>query len=108
MARAGLLLDLRAALEESRRTGTSSRREGVRVQADGLAAKVATFLAANDSCIDSRTPAELVFDLGVGDVFSVRIAGNVTSRKVLGSIEYGCAVAGAKLFWSWGIRGAGP
>lgn len=49
------------------------------------------------SCIDSRTPAELVFDLGVGDVFSVRVAGNVTSRKILGSIEYACAVAGAKL-----------
>ena len=49
------------------------------------------------SCIDSRTPAELIFDLGVGDIFSVRIAGNVTSRKVLGSMEYGCAVAGAKL-----------
>lgn len=54
-------------------------------------------LAVVLSCIDSRTPAELVFDLGVGDIFSVRIAGNVTSRKVLGSIEYGCAVAGAKL-----------
>jgi carbonic anhydrase/SulP family sulfate permease len=54
-------------------------------------------LAAVLSCIDSRTPAELIFDLGVGDVFSVRLAGNVTSRKALGSIEYACAVAGAKL-----------
>jgi carbonic anhydrase/SulP family sulfate permease len=54
-------------------------------------------LAVVLSCIDSRTPAELIFDLGVGDIFSVRIAGNVVSRKVLGSIEYGCAVAGAKL-----------
>ena len=49
------------------------------------------------SCIDSRAPTELIFDLGVGDIFSVRIAGNVTSRKVLASAEYGCAVAGAKL-----------
>ena len=49
------------------------------------------------SCIDSRSPAELIFDLGLGDIFSVRIAGNVTSQKVLGSLEYGCAVAGAKL-----------
>lgn len=49
------------------------------------------------SCIDSRTPAELIFDLGVGDVFSVRIAGNVAKQKVLGSIEYSCVVAGAKL-----------
>ena len=54
-------------------------------------------LAVILSCIDSRTPAELVFDLGLGDIFSVRIAGNVTSRKVLASAEYGCAVAGAKL-----------
>lgn len=54
-------------------------------------------LAVVLSCIDSRTPAELIFDLGVGDIFSVRVAGNITSRKVLGSIEYGCAVAGAKL-----------
>jgi carbonic anhydrase/SulP family sulfate permease len=54
-------------------------------------------LAVVLSCIDSRTPAELIFDLGVGDVFSVRVAGNITSRKILGSIEYGCAVAGAKL-----------
>ena len=54
-------------------------------------------LAVVLSCIDSRTPAELVFDLGLGDIFSVRIAGNVISRKVLASAEYGCAVAGAKL-----------
>lgn len=54
-------------------------------------------LAVVFSCIDSRTPAELIFDLGVGDIFSVRLAGNVISRKVLGSVEYGCAVAGAKL-----------
>ncbi|MFO0907118.1 MAG: SulP family inorganic anion transporter [Isosphaeraceae bacterium] len=54
-------------------------------------------LAVVLSCIDSRTPAELIFDLGMGDIFSVRIAGNITSRKVIGSIEYACAVAGAKL-----------
>lgn len=49
------------------------------------------------SCIDSRVPVELVFDLGVGDIFSVRVAGNVLSPAVLGSMEYGCAVAGARL-----------
>jgi len=49
------------------------------------------------SCIDSRTPAELIFDLGIGDIFSVRMAGHVTSEKVLGSLEYGCNVAGSKL-----------
>ncbi len=49
------------------------------------------------SCIDSRVPAELVFDLGIGDIFSVRVAGNVIGTKSLGSIEYGVSVAGAKL-----------
>lgn len=59
------------------------------------------------SCIDSRTPAEIVFDLGLGDVFSVRIAGNVISRKVIGSIEYSCAVAGAKLILVMGHTSCG-
>ncbi|MEO8498318.1 MAG: carbonic anhydrase, partial [Planctomycetota bacterium] len=54
-------------------------------------------LAVVFSCIDSRVPAELVFDLGIGDIFSVRVAGNIIGTKSLGSIEYGVAVAGAKL-----------
>jgi carbonic anhydrase/SulP family sulfate permease len=49
------------------------------------------------SCIDSRSPAELLFDLGLGDIFSVRLAGNVASPKALGSMEFACKVAGAKL-----------
>ncbi|QDS95439.1 Carbonic anhydrase [Roseimaritima multifibrata] len=54
-------------------------------------------IAAVLSCIDSRVPAELVFDLGVGDIFSVRVAGNVIGSYTLGSIEYGVGVAGVKL-----------
>lgn len=49
------------------------------------------------SCIDSRVSAELVFDQGLGDIFSVRIAGNFTNEDILGSMEFGCHVAGAKL-----------
>jgi len=49
------------------------------------------------SCIDSRVPAELVFDQGIGDIFSVRVAGNIVNEDVLGSIEYGCKVAGSKV-----------
>lgn len=49
------------------------------------------------SCIDSRVSAELVFDQGLGDIFSVRIAGNFVNEDILGSIEYGCKVAGSKL-----------
>lgn len=54
-------------------------------------------LAVILSCIDSRSPAELIFDAGVGDLFNVRIAGHVAREKVLASIEYACAVAGTKL-----------
>ncbi|HVJ80469.1 MAG TPA: bifunctional SulP family inorganic anion transporter/carbonic anhydrase [Planctomycetia bacterium] len=54
-------------------------------------------LAVVLSCIDSRSPAELILDLGVGDIYSVRVAGPVLGPSVIGSIEYGCAVAGAKL-----------
>ena len=49
------------------------------------------------SCIDSRVPAELVFDQGIGDIFSIRVAGNIINEDVLGSMEYGCKVAGSKI-----------
>lgn len=49
------------------------------------------------SCIDSRTSAELIFDQGLGDIFSVRIAGNFVNEDILGSMEFACKVAGSKL-----------
>ena len=49
------------------------------------------------SCIDSRVPVEQVFDVSVGDVFSVRVAGNISGTKSLGSIEYAVGVSGVKL-----------
>lgn len=49
------------------------------------------------SCIDSRTGAELIFDQGLGDIFSVRVAGNVVNEDVLGSMEFACQVAGSCL-----------
>ena len=49
------------------------------------------------SCIDSRTSAELIFDQGLGDIFSARIAGNVLNEDILGSMEFACKVAGAKV-----------
>ncbi|REK19554.1 MAG: sulfate transporter [Planctomycetota bacterium] len=54
-------------------------------------------LAVVLSCIDSRIPSEWLFDTGVSDIYSIRVAGNIISREVLGSLEYGCAVANAKL-----------
>lgn len=48
------------------------------------------------SCIDSRTSAELIFDQGLGDIFSCRVAGNVLNEDILGSMEFACRVAGSK------------
>lgn len=49
------------------------------------------------SCVDSRVPAEIVFDQGIGDIFSARVAGNSVNEDILGSMEYACKVAGSKL-----------
>jgi len=54
-------------------------------------------LAVVLGCIDSRTTTEIIFDLGMGDVFSIRVAGNVVNEDVLASMEFACKVAGAKL-----------
>lgn len=54
-------------------------------------------MAAVLGCIDSRAPAEVVFDLGLGDIFSARVAGNIATPELLGSLEYACAVVGSKL-----------
>lgn len=54
-------------------------------------------IAAILGCIDSRTTSELIFDLGLGDIFSVRVAGNIANDDILGSLEFACKVAGAKL-----------
>jgi carbonic anhydrase len=68
--------------------------------------------AAILSCIDSRTSAEIIFDQGLGDIFSIRVAGNVVNNDILGSMEFCCKVAGAKMIVVLGhtkcgaIRGA--
>lgn len=49
------------------------------------------------SCIDSRTSAELIFDQGLGDIFSCRIAGNILNEDILGSMEFACRIAGSKV-----------
>ncbi|MBS1568147.1 MAG: carbonic anhydrase [Bacteroidetes bacterium] len=59
------------------------------------------------SCMDSRTSAELIFDQGLGDIFSIRIAGNVVTPDVLGSIEYAVAAAGVKLVMVLGHTACG-
>jgi carbonic anhydrase len=59
------------------------------------------------SCSDSRVPVELVFDQGLGDVFSVRLAGNVASPNAIGSLEFSCKVLGSKLIVVMGHTGCG-
>ncbi|KTD57662.1 carbonic anhydrase family protein [Legionella shakespearei] len=49
------------------------------------------------SCIDSRTTAELIFDQGLGDIFSIRIAANIVNEDIIGSLEFACKIAGSKL-----------
>jgi carbonic anhydrase len=76
--------------------------EGRRRQRDFLAEQRATAAGQYPSavilgCIDSRGPAELVFDLGIGDVFNCRVAGNIQNPDILGSMEFATKVSGAKL-----------
>ena len=59
------------------------------------------------SCIDSRVPVETVFDMGVGDLFSIRVAGNVVNEDILGSLEFACYIAKAKLIVVLGHTGCG-
>ena len=66
-----------------------------------------TPFAAVLSCMDSRAPAEIIFDQGLGDIFSIRIAGNIISPGILGSLEYATAVAGSKLILVLGHTNCG-
>ncbi len=63
--------------------------------------------AAIVSCIDSRVPAEIVFDQGIGDIFSARLAGNIIEQDMLGSLEFACKIAGSKLIVVMGHSGCG-
>ena len=59
------------------------------------------------SCIDSRTSAEIIFDQGLGDVFSVRIAGNIINEDILGSMEFACKISGSKIITVLGHTNCG-
>lgn len=72
-----------------------------------LTGKVQKPFAVLLSCMDSRAPVEHLFDQGIGDVFSVRMAGNIISENVLGSLEYAVAVVGSKLIMVMGHSNCG-
>ena len=97
--------------------GNRRFREGKMTQHDYLAQKQATATGQSPgavilSCIDSRTPAEILLDAGIGETFNARVAGNIQNDDILGSMEFACAVVGAKVVLVMGhtscgaIRGA--
>jgi carbonic anhydrase len=59
------------------------------------------------SCVDSRAPAEIILDLGIGDMFNSRVAGNIVNEDILGSLEFACAVAGSKVLLVMGHTACG-
>lgn len=63
--------------------------------------------AAILSCIDSRVPPEIIFNQGIGEIFVARVAGNIVNRDILGSLEYACSVAGARLILVLGHTACG-
>lgn len=94
------------------REGNERFRANLRANRDLLAQRNETRegqwpFAAILSCIDSRTSAELIFDQGLGDIFSIRIAGNFLNEDILGSLEFACAIAGTKLVVVLGHSGCG-
>jgi carbonic anhydrase len=92
--------------------GNERFRTGKMVQHDYLAQKRASAAgqypaAVILSCIDSRAPAEIILDMGIGDSFNARVAGNIVNDDLLGSLEFACAVAGAKVVLVMGHTACG-
>jgi carbonic anhydrase len=92
--------------------GNQRFRAGKMQSHDYLAQKQATAsgqypAAAILSCIDSRAPAEIILDAGIGDTFNARVAGNIANDDLLGSLEFACALAGAKVVLVMGHTSCG-
>jgi carbonic anhydrase len=98
-------------LAEAKR-GNDRFRTGQRASRDFLAEQKATAMgqypaAVVLSCMDSRVSAEVIMDLSIGDTFNCRVAGNVENDDILGSMEYACKVAGAKVVLVMGHTSCG-
>jgi len=90
----GQILDELKAGNERFRSGQMA---GIDYRQQQLASAAGQYPAAVIlGCVDSRGPAEIIFDVGIGDIFNARVAGNVISDDLLGSLEFACAAAGAK------------
>jgi carbonic anhydrase len=98
-------------IEELRR-GNERFRSGHMIARDYRAQQRSTAagqfpMAAMLGCVDSRAPAEIIFDTGIGDTFNARIAGNIVDDDLLGSLEFACRVAGAKVVVLFGHTSCG-
>lgn len=97
---------------QAMKEGNNRFRRGERKERDYLREQEASAsgqypAAALLSCIDSRAPAEVVMDLGIGDIFNARVAGNVENADILGSLEFACKLAGAKVVLVMGHTACG-
>ena len=99
------VIDLLKKGNERFRTGTMRPRDYRHQQRSSAAGQFPA--AVTLGCVDSRAPAEILFDTGIGDIFSARIAGNVVNDDLLGSLEFACAVAGAKAVVLFGHTACG-
>ena len=101
----GHVLDALKAGNERFRTGKMASRDYRDQQRASAAGQYPAAVVLG--CIDSRAPAEIVFDAGIGDTFNARIAGNVVNDDLLGSLEFACAVAGARVLLLFGHTACG-
>lgn len=97
---------------EAMKRGNERFRKGVRKERNYLNEQRASAsgqypAAVLLSCIDSRAPAEVIMDLGIGDIFNCRVAGNVENPDILGSMEFACKLAGAKVVLVMGHTACG-
>jgi carbonic anhydrase len=97
---------------ESMKQGNERFRAGKMLPHDYLAQKRASAAGQYPAavilgCIDSRVPAEIILDAGIGELFNARIAGNIVNDDLLGSLEFACAVAGAKVVLVMGHSSCG-
>ena len=101
----GQVLDALKKGNERFRTGNMASRDYRDEQRTSAAGQYPSAVVLG--CIDSRAPAEIIFDAGIGDTFNARIAGNVVNDDLLGSLEFACAVAGAKVILLFGHTACG-
>jgi carbonic anhydrase len=98
---------IQAMKKGNKRFRTGERKERNYLREQKASAKGQYPAAVLLTCIDSRAPAEVIMDLGIGDIFNCRVAGNVRNADILGSMEFACKLAGAKVVLVMGHTACG-